>query len=61
MAQTDAPPVITRPETFDLLAGTTRLRNDLLAGRAAVDIVAAWAEETAAFETTVLPYRRYEP
>ncbi|MEO1064516.1 MAG: DUF1343 domain-containing protein [Actinomycetota bacterium] len=51
--------VIDRPEWVDLLAGTTRLRELLEAGAPAAEIVAAWADEVAAFDELRRPYLRY--
>ncbi|MCP5026617.1 MAG: DUF1343 domain-containing protein [Actinomycetia bacterium] len=51
--------LIDRPITFDLLAGTTRLRSDLEAGTTAHEIVAAWEAEAAAFAATRAPYLLY--
>ena len=51
--------VIDRPEWVDLLSGTTRLRELLDAGTPAADIVAAWADEVAAFDELRRPYLRY--
>ena len=39
----------TRPDFFDLLAGTDRLRKDIVAGKTAADIQAGWAEGLTAY------------
>ncbi len=58
-AQAAGEKLIDRPVTFDLLAGTTRLRAQLDAGIPAAEIVAAWETETAAFAATRTPYLLY--
>lgn len=50
---------IDRPVTFDLLAGTTELRNLLAAGSSADEIVTAWMPETAAFDEMKQRYHLY--
>lgn len=50
----------TRPDFFDLLAGTDQLRRDILAGKPAAEIRAGWAEELAAFRELRRPYLLYE-
>ena len=52
--------VIDRPETFDLLAGTTRLRELLDAGVPAGDIVTEAAESAAGFEPLRASVLQYE-
>lgn len=51
--------LINRPQTFDLLAGTSRLRLMLQEGASAGDVVAAWADDVAAFERQRAPYLQY--
>ncbi|MFQ5557402.1 MAG: exo-beta-N-acetylmuramidase NamZ domain-containing protein [Acidimicrobiales bacterium] len=51
--------LIDRPRTFDLLAGTPRLREMLVEGARADAIVAAWREEAAAFDALRSPYELY--
>ncbi len=50
---------IDRPPTFDLLAGTTRLREMLEAGATADEIVAAWAGSAEQFAARRAPYLLY--
>ena len=52
--------VIDRPETFDLLAGTTRLRELLTIRALAADIVAASAASAESFEPVRTSVLRYE-
>ena len=54
------PEAINRPNTFALLAGTTRLRTLLTNGITADAIVAAWAPEVEAFRVLREPYLLYE-
>lgn len=51
--------VIDRPEFFDLLAGTTRLRTELEAGIPAAEIVASWTDELAEFSARRAPHLLY--
>ncbi|MCP4085710.1 MAG: DUF1343 domain-containing protein [Actinomycetia bacterium] len=51
--------LIDRPVTFDLLSGTTRLREQLEAGTTAEEIVAGWQAEAVAFRETRAPYLLY--
>ncbi len=53
------PGFVARPATLDALAGTDRLRRALAAGTPAADIVAAWADEDAAFDRLRQPYLLY--
>ena len=48
-----------RPEFFDRLAGTPRLRTMLTAGRRPAAVAAAWAAELRRFEARTRPYRLY--
>ena len=48
-----------RPDFFDRLAGTPRLRTMLTAGRRPAAVAAAWAAELRRFETRTRPYRLY--
>lgn len=51
--------IITDSETFDLLAGTSRLRQALVANTPAADIVASWSGEVAAFNAVRAKYLLY--
>jgi len=51
--------VIDRGAVFDLLAGTSDVRRQLLAGVTATDITADWADIAAEFEARSFPYRLY--
>jgi uncharacterized protein YbbC (DUF1343 family) len=52
--------IITRPDTFDLLAGTDRLRLALARGEEAEAVIASWAPEVEAFHELRRPYLLYE-
>ena len=52
-------PIITRPEFFDLLAGSSQLRMMLQSGVPASEIVRAWAPDIEAFEQIRLRYLLY--
>jgi len=51
--------VIDRGAVFDLLAGTSDVRRQLLAGASASDITFDWADIAAEFEARSFPYRLY--
>lgn len=51
--------LIDRPETFDLLAGTTQLRTMLENGNSAQEIIDAWQGEVEAWITAMNPYVLY--
>ncbi len=55
----DDPPLIDRPDGFDLLAGTDRLRLGLADGRSADELIAAWAADVEAFRALRQPYLLY--
>ena len=48
-----------RPEFFDRLAGTPRMRTMLTSGRRPAAVIAAWRAELARFEARTRPYRLY--
>lgn len=48
-----------RVSHFDRLAGTDRLRRDVLAGRSVAEITATWPAQLAAFRAMVEPYLLY--
>ena len=50
----------TRPDFFDLLAGTDRLRLDILAGKDEAAIRAGWAAELAEYRAVRAKYLMYE-
>ncbi len=50
---------IDRPATFDLLAGTAKLRRGIEQGTPAQDLVASWSAQTEAFDQQMKPYRLY--
>lgn len=51
--------LVERPEFFDLLAGTSRLREQLDAGVPARSIVQSWAAETASFDEAMNSWKLY--
>lgn len=51
--------LIDRPDTFDLLAGTTQLRTMLESGAAAEEIIAAWQDEVTTWDAAMDAYRLY--
>lgn len=55
----EQPGIIARPETFDLLAGTTTVRQQLEARRPAADIVAGWQAELVQYEQVRQRYLIY--
>ena len=59
-ADQNAGEIIDRPEFFDLLAGTTQLRQMLTDGAEAGEIIAAWQNDVAAFEDARAPYLLYD-
>ena len=52
--------IIDRPAFFDLLAGTSQLRQMLNDGSTAVEIIEAWQRDVAAFEAARAPYLLYD-
>lgn len=52
-------PIIDRPAFFDLLAGSTSVRDGLTAELSADEIVAGWSADVAAFMAVHERYRRY--
>lgn len=58
-AQTGTTPIIDRPDFFDLLAGSSELRNGLDARVPADQIVAWWEVDRATFQAIHDRYRRY--
>ncbi|MDC8832198.1 exo-beta-N-acetylmuramidase NamZ family protein [Alteromonas gilva] len=52
-------PLIDRPDFFDLLSGTDRLRQQLESGMSAADIRASWQADLTAFKTRRQPYLLY--
>ena len=54
------PDIIDRPATFDLLAGTTRLRTMIGAGEEPADIAAAWTDEVESFAALRAQYLMYD-
>jgi len=51
---------VDRPQMLDLLAGTSRLRELVVAGVSADDIIAAWEPDAAAFDDTKRQYLLYD-
>lgn len=49
-----------RERHFDRLAGTSRVREQVLAGASVQEITAGWADQVAAFRARVAPYLLYE-
>ncbi len=56
---TGRPVVIDRPAFFDLLAGTANIRQGLLEGRPAEEIVGSWSDDLARFDTLRAGYLLY--
>lgn len=52
--------IIDRPAFFDLLAGTTQLRQMLTDGATADEIIDAWQSDVLTFESARAPYLLYE-
>ena len=55
----EPPVVIDRPKFFDLLAGTATIRQGLMAGRPAEEIVGSWSDDLARFEGLRTRYLLY--
>ena len=51
--------IVDRPQMFDLLAGSDRLRRALAASESAEDIIGGWDAELAAYDELRLRYLRY--
>jgi len=58
-ASADRGSIIDRPDFFDLLAGSTQLREAIIAKTPADQIIATWSDDTEAFAAIHERYQRY--